>query len=167
VTIDPQVVIRWAGESDAESICDAVKAIAAEKWYLATVDGFSPELTRAFIKHLADAGLPQVAAFAEGRAVGFCDISRSRAEGFTHLARLGMGVRAEWRRQGVGRRLLDACVAQAKKTGIERIELEVFSDNNAAVQLYESFGFVREGVRVRARKFEGRYQDLVLMALWT
>jgi ribosomal protein S18 acetylase RimI-like enzyme len=158
--------IRRARESDAEFIRDAVKAIAAEKWFLATLEGWSLEDTRAFLKHIADGDLPQATAFADGRAVGFCDILPSAVVGFTHVGRLGMGVRSEWRRQGIGRRLLDACLILARKTGIEKVELEVYSDNVGAVSLYESFGFSREGIRVRGRKFDNRYQDIVLMALW-
>jgi len=46
------------------------------------------------------------------------------------------------------------------------VELEVFSDNVAAVRLYDSFGFRQEGLKVRGRKLEDRYQDVLLMALW-
>lgn len=145
---------------------DAVKAVAAEKLYLATVDGWSLEETRAFLKQIAEGDLPQATAFAAGKVVGFCDIMPIAAVGFTHVGRLGMGVRAEWRRQGIGHRLLEACLSQAKRAALEKIELEVYSDNVGALKLYERFGFGREGVRVRGRKFESRYQDVVLMALW-
>jgi ribosomal protein S18 acetylase RimI-like enzyme len=161
-----QIQIRRPRESDAKSIREAVKAIAAEKWYLATVEGFSLKQTRAFLKHIVDGDLPQVMAIAEEAVIGFCDILPNSAVGFAHVARLGMGVRSEWRRQGIGRRLLEACLALARKTDIEKVELEVFSDNIAAVRLYESFSFSREGVRVRGRKLNDRYQDVVLMALW-
>ena len=161
-----QIQIRQARESDAISIREAVKAIAAEKWYLATVEGFSLKQTRAFLRHIVDGDLPQVMAIAEETVVGFCDILPNPAMGFTHVARLGMGVRSEWRRQGIGRRLLEACLARAKNADVEKVELEVFSDNIAAVRLYESFRFSREGVRVRGRKLDDRYQDVVLMALW-
>src|ERR1700733_12122122 len=162
----PRVQIRPVRESDAASFCDAVKAVAAEKWYLATVDGFSLEQTGAFVKHIVDAALPQVMAVADDQVVGFCDILPSAAKGFTHVGRLGMGVRFEWRRQGIGRGMLDACLTLARSAGIEKVELEVFSDNLGAVRLYESLGFSQEGVKVRGRKLEGRYQDLKLMALW-
>jgi RimJ/RimL family protein N-acetyltransferase len=56
--------------------------------------------------------------------------------------------------------------AQARSVGIEKVELEVFPDNIGAVRLYESLGFTREGLKVRGRKLEGRYQDVALMALW-
>jgi len=158
--------IRAARESDAESANDAVNAIAAEKWYLATVDGFSKEQTRAFLKQVVDGNLPQVLAVAEDQVVGFCDVIPHTAKGFTHVGRLGMGVRSGWRRQGIGRRLLDACLSLARNAGIEKVELEVFADNVVAVRLYESFGFIHEGLKMRGRKLENRYQDLKLMALW-
>jgi len=163
---DPRVQIRPPRESDAVSCRDAVAAVAAEKWYLATVDGFSLEETSAFLNHIIDASLPQVFAVVEDDVIGFCDILPNAAEGFTHVGRLGMGVRIEWRRKGIGRRLLDACLSLARKAGIEKVELEVFTDNVAAVRLYDSFGFRPEGIKVRGRKLEGRYQDLQLMALW-
>jgi ribosomal protein S18 acetylase RimI-like enzyme len=162
----PQVEIRRARQSDTASLSAAVKAVAAEKKYLATVDGHSLEQTRAFLRHIIDRSLPQMTAVADGAVVGFCDIIPNTVEGFTHVARLGMGVRSEWRRQGIGRRLLDACLSQARNAGIEKVELEVFSDNVGAVRLYESCGFKEEGSRVRGRKLEGRYQDVKLMALW-
>jgi ribosomal protein S18 acetylase RimI-like enzyme len=166
IRIAVDIEIRPARESDAELIRDAVKAVAAEKWYLATVEGWSVEDTRAFLQHIVAGDLPQATAFAKGEVVGFCDIIPHTAAGFTHVGRLGMGVRSEWRRQGVGRRLLEACLSHAKRAAIEKVELEVFGDNIGALKLYESFGFCREGVRVRGRKFESRYQDVVLMALW-
>ena len=162
----PQVEIRPARVSDAEMIRDALRAVAAERRFLATVEGFSLEETRAFLKYIVEGNLPQVTALSEGMVVGFCDILPNAAVGFTHVARLGMGVRSEWRGQGIGRRLLNSCLALAKNAGIEKVELEVFSDNIAAVRLYESFGFSREGLKARGRKLNDQYQDLVLMAHW-
>ena len=161
-----QLHIRPARESDAGSANDAVNAIAAEKWYPATVDGFSEEQTRAFLKRVVDGNLPQVLAVVQDQVVGFCDVIPHTAKGFTHVGRLGMGVRSQWRSQGIGHRLLEACLTLARSAGIEKVELEVFADNVVAVHLYESFGFVHEGLKVRGRKLENRYQDLKLMALW-
>ena len=161
----PQVQIRTARESDTASACDAVNTIAAEKWYLATVDGFSLEETRSFLKRVVDGSLPQALAVVQDEVVGFCDIIPNSAKGFTHVGRLGMGVRSAWRRQGIGRRMLDACLTLARNAHIEKVELEVFTDNLGAVRLYESFGFSEEGLKVRGRKLENRYQDVKLMAL--
>jgi ribosomal protein S18 acetylase RimI-like enzyme len=163
---EPRVQIRPSRESDVASFNDAVNAVAAEKWYIATVDGFSLEQTLAYLQSIVAASLPQVLAVAENEVVGFCDILPNAAKGFAHVGRLGMGVRFGWRRQGIGSRMLDACLTLARSAGIEKVELEVFSDNVGAVRLYESFGFSREGLKVRGRKLEERYQDVQLMALW-
>ena len=41
------------------------------------------------------------------------------------------------------------------------------STNVRAIRLYERLGFAHEGVRRRARKLDGGYDDNVLMALVT
>jgi ribosomal protein S18 acetylase RimI-like enzyme len=161
-----QIRIRPAQQTDAESFSAGVKSVAAEKWFLATVDGFSLEQTRDFLQRAIEKSLPLLVAVRADEVVGWCDVMPLTVSGFTHVGRLGMGVRREWRGQGLGRDLLQDCLSRARSAGIEKVELEVYADNAAAVRLYESFGFVREGLKARARKFEGRYQDTVLMALW-
>jgi RimJ/RimL family protein N-acetyltransferase len=44
--------------------------------------------------------------------------------------------------------------------------LEVFASNARAIALYESLGFVREGLKRRVRKLDGRYDDDVMRALF-
>ncbi len=57
-----------------------------------------------------------------------------------------MGLLPEWRGQGFGRRLTEATLAQARRLGFIRIELDVYAYNARAVALYERVGFVREGL---------------------
>jgi ribosomal protein S18 acetylase RimI-like enzyme len=166
IVMATQIEIRPTRTSDAASFCEAVNAVAAERVYLATVDGFSLAQTRAFVEQVVAVSAPQVMAVVNDQVVGFCDIMPNPAKGFTHVGRLGMGVRSEWRRQGIGRKLLDACLDLARRAGIEKVELEVFADNLGATRLYQSFGFTDEGVRIRGRKLGARYQDVKLMALW-
>lgn len=56
-----------------------------------------------------------------------------------------MGVLKDYRGQGVGRQLLTECIDRVHEFGLEKLELEVFADNLAAIRLYEKFGFVMEG----------------------
>lgn len=53
----------------------------------------------------------------------------------------------EHRREGIGRRLLDALIDEAKKCGAGSIFLEVRRSNAAAIKLYEGAGFEHTGVR--------------------
>ena len=70
-----------------------------------------------------------------------------------------MGVRSTYRGQGIGDRLLVECLRLAKNHGLEKVELEVFSDNLPAIRLYWKHGFVEEGHKIRTRKLDGQYQD--------
>lgn len=70
----------------------------------------------------------------------------------------------EWARgRGVGRALIDAVVAGARKQGVRRITLRVLGHNAPARRLYESAGFVVEGVLPEEFLLDGRYVDDVLM----
>ncbi len=71
----------------------------------------------------------------------------------------------EFRRRGVGRALLDAAVREAEARGARRLTLRVLAPNEPARRLYESAGFVVEGVQSELFLHDGAYVDDVLMAL--
>jgi RimJ/RimL family protein N-acetyltransferase len=52
------------------------------------------------------------------------------------------------------------------EVGVRRVELEVLASNTRAVHVFEQSGFVREGVKCRARVLDGREDDVVCMALF-
>jgi RimJ/RimL family protein N-acetyltransferase len=81
-----------------------------------------------------------------------------------HVAQLGMFVKKEYRRQGIGSQLLMWLIAWASAVSLEKISLQVFSSNGAAIGLYHKCGFVEEGRFVRQIKEGGVYKDLICMA---
>lgn len=82
-----------------------------------------------------------------------------------HVGQLGMAVRDDWRGKGAGTALMQAAVDLADKwLNLERLELDVYTDNEAAVRLYTKFGFVIEGTRTRFAFRDGRYVDAYMMA---
>jgi len=109
--------------------------------------------------------LPQFVAVRKGEVVGWCDVSPEDLPGFTHCGRLGMGVRREYRRRGIGKKLLEAALNKARAMGLERVELEVYASNQPAIELYKRSGFSVEGVKKKGRKLDGAYDDVVCMAL--
>ena len=64
-----------------------------------------------------------------------------------------IAVLPEFREKGLGRRLLDTLIADAKTCGIETLTLEVSEYNINAVRFYEKLGFIRNGAR------KGYYPD--------
>ena len=64
-----------------------------------------------------------------------------------------LAVRPTYRRQGIGRSLLQGVVEEAKRNGASKVTLEVRKSNEAAQRLYHFLGFVARGVR------KGYYSD--------
>jgi ribosomal protein S18 acetylase RimI-like enzyme len=158
--------IRRVTQEDAEAYLDCVASVAAERKYLARVDGFSLDGTNAFIESIVRHGWPMMVAVLNSSIVGWCDIIPRASVGYTHVASLSMGVARNWRGRGVGRQLLKQCLAAAGAVSFEKIELIVYADNVPAIHLYKSVGFINEGRKKDARKLDETYQDELLMALW-
>lgn len=64
-----------------------------------------------------------------------------------------VAVKAAARRQGIGRRLVEALIEKAAERDIQKLTLEVRESNREAIALYEKTGFAVEGRR------PGYYQD--------
>jgi ribosomal protein S18 acetylase RimI-like enzyme len=77
----------------------------------------------------------------------------------------GLAVDPAFQRRGVGRSLMEAAVREARARGARRLTLRVLAHNESAVRLYESVGFVVEGVLRGEFFLDGRYVDDMLMAL--
>jgi putative acetyltransferase len=113
-----------------------------------------------------DEGLFSIVAAAGGRVVGMLTIHtepyRPRRK---HAGAIGMGVHDDWQGKGVGSALLQAGVDVADRwLNLTRLELEVYTDNEPAIRLYEKFGFEREGVLRQYAFRDGAYVDAFFMA---
>ena len=104
-------------------------------------------------------------AFANGELVGTAGFFVQPGEKHAHKGVLvGMYVRPQARRAGIGRRLVAAALDHARGR-VELVRLTVVGDNQPARRLYAGFGFEEYGLERNALKQEGRYYDEVLMAL--
>jgi RimJ/RimL family protein N-acetyltransferase len=159
------IQITRIAEEYIEGYHRCLDSVARERRYLAFVQAPPLESTREFVLSIIASDQTQFVALKDEDVVGWCDISLMRREGFTHCGRLGMGVHKDYRRRGIGKRLIERTIARAKEKGLERIELEVFASNRPAIRFYERVGFVMEGVKRKARKIDGAYDDLIGMAL--
>lgn len=51
------------------------------------------------------------------------------------------------RKKGIGRKMLETLMEKLNEAGAKAVTLEVRKSNKAAIALYESAGFVKEGIR--------------------
>ena len=152
-------------ERYAESYRECLDAVAREKKYLAQIEALPLGRIAGFLSDSVANDAIQFIALDGERVVGWADIFPGWAHAVSHCGSLGMGVHPNYRRQGLGRRLLAACIEKAWHKGLTRIELEARADNHAAIALYEKLGFRREALKSKAMRFDGVYFDAVQMRL--
>jgi ribosomal protein S18 acetylase RimI-like enzyme len=143
----------------------AVDSVARERRYLAMLEAPPIAESAKWARNNIEKGNPQFVALAGGKVVGWCDVFPEKRETMAHGGVLGMGVLEGYRGKGIGVALMRATLAQARKTGFKRVELTVREDNLRAKALYEKVGFQVEGVKRKAGLFDGKFYDLILMAL--
>ncbi len=166
MTIDTEIRIVPISAEHIEGFHKALDTVAREREYLSLLEAFPLEETRIFVLGMIEKGNPQFVALADGKVVGWCDISRHAFPSHAHAGRLGMGIIPAYRGRGLGRRLLEATLRAARDAEIERIELSVHADNDRAIALYEKVGFVREGLARNSVRIDGRYKDAIHMAFF-
>lgn len=77
------------------------------------------------------------------RIVGICGVKKIFEEGEIS----NVAVRPGFRGRGISRRMLETLLQEARDDGVEDFTLEVRAGNDVAIRLYESLGFLTEGVR--------------------
>jgi ribosomal-protein-alanine N-acetyltransferase len=108
--------------------------------------------------------------FALSGMFGYLGCAADEPRGFILARDLGeeaevltFGVLPAVRRQGVGRALLDAVLAETRRRALGSVVLEVAADNEVARRLYGNCGFVQVGSRPRYYRRPGGTVDAVIL----
>lgn len=87
---------------------------------------------------------PRVSTFlvrVEGRVAAAAIVVRRRTSRGIHARLYSMAVAPDYRRRGLGRMLVQACMKSLIEEGVGTLSLEVRQNNTPAITLYESMGF--------------------------
>ena len=163
VDADP-IVIRSAEPEDAAAISAVFGTPGTVEGTLQLPD--MPVASRVEYLQKVEPAACKLVAVAEGLVVGCASLhSPSNSLRRSHSRMLGIGILPQWQGRGVGRKLLARLLDWADNWGnVLRVELHVHADNERAIALYRSMGFVEEG-RHRAYALKnGRFIDSFSMA---
>ena len=124
-------LIRQAGAADIKAICEVLRSSPEAGQWSETTAGRLCETGSVLMGEIDG----QIAGFIVARAVG------------PEWEIENIAVAPDFRRQGIGRQLVAAVIAQARQEDAAAIYLEVRESNTAARGLYSSFGFVESARR--------------------
>jgi putative acetyltransferase len=154
--------IRTLRKDEIEPLLDLIDEVAEERRWIGTEPPIPRERWRKGFENSLDDEycVNLVAVDGADRLIGQLD-ARGRED---RPAEIGMAVAKEWRGCGVGTELMHGCFKWARERGIHKLTLQVWPHNEAALRLYEKFGFEREGVlRGHYRRQNGELWDAIVM----
>ncbi len=129
---DGEVNIRRMTDEDVPAVSAIEEATFSMPW---KPDDFREMIRRDNMTYLvAEVGGKIVGGAGLRNILGDCEITN-------------VAILPAYRRQGIGKRLLVELLKAGTEIGAEAFTLEVRAGNEAAIRLYESLGFVSEGVR--------------------
>lgn len=167
----PHLEFREARPEDAGALLEYIGTVAAETDNLLFGSeglGVSVEAEHAFLEKSLHSQrsiylLALDGDMIAGQASFSCRADRAR---IAHWGTVGITVRKSFWHQGVGTALMQRLIAFARDTAqAEMMQLEVRSDNAAAIALYKKLGFVKTGTFPRMVKIGSRYFDCDTMVL--
>lgn len=163
-----EFIIEDAKPADAENVLSYLKMIGGESDNLSFgADGvpFSIEAEQSFIQSRLDSKEDVLYLVKyNGEIVGNGSIN-SLSGRMSHRAELGISVRKDYWGKGIGTKLMSALISFARNAGFEILSLEVRSDNDRAIRLYERFGFKKIATYPGFMKIKGALVDYDLMCL--
>jgi putative acetyltransferase len=131
--------IREATAADGDAIRAIVSETLAEFGFPVEPSGTDADLADVPRSYQSIGGIFRVVEDDAGRVLG-CGGLFPMGGGDVELRK--MYFRREIRGQGLGRRLLDDLIAEARRLAFGRIELETASNLSTAIALYQRAGFV-------------------------
>jgi ribosomal-protein-alanine N-acetyltransferase len=133
-------------EADLEQVVEIEKASMPSPW---SKELFDEELKREAAHYFV--------VEKEGRVAGYMGYWEAPEE--AHIINLAIG--PAFRKQGLGREMMNHCMEYARKRGARLATLEVRQSNEAAQRLYEKCDF--RTVAIRKKYYSDNQEDAVVM----
>ena len=159
------IVIRRAKKGDESGIARMIKeSIKRKAWAYTGMVKYTKQKFQQMKKMLASKSKTVIVFVADDRInkriAGSSNYSFHRIGRLRHRVDIGWSVHPDYMQKGIGTRLLNAALEDAKKKGYKRAEAEAAVENKASVKLALKCGFKIEGRKRKALLLDdGRMVD--------
>jgi len=162
-----ELTIRPVRVDDASSIFE-LKRMSGVRENTLGIFGDTVDSIEHFIRNLTENDHFLIAELTENlnkKNVGVIALRVSPNPKERHCGKIVVFVHKNHQGKGIGKKLLGEIIDIADNwLMLVRLELDVFVDNEKAVDLYKSVGFEAEGIKKYAYIRHGRYDNVFLMA---
>ncbi|MCX8012109.1 MAG: GNAT family N-acetyltransferase [Desulfobacterota bacterium] len=161
-----EFTIRPAVIEDAEAIYDLLNKIGTEEntYFILESEERSGEQIKGLIRRQVYNRSLILVAETSQELVGVLGLIGGIFNRISHVIEVGMAIKREFRKAGIGSTLLQEGISWARKRGYHRLELGVLATNQQAIFLYKKFGFQEEGIRKDRYRIADKWVDEILMA---
>ncbi|GIW63570.1 MAG: N-acetyltransferase [Patescibacteria group bacterium] len=168
------VTIRYPRWQDLDKLLEYTNNLAQEDTYIAldnraiSRDEEIEYLSSTF-KAIEQGNKVLLIAELNNKIISVADIKRkSNFAKEKHIGILGISVSKDYRGLGLGKVMLSSVIKEASNviSGLKMIVLEVFSENEVAVNLYKRFGFVEFGRLKKGLYYKDSYIDCIKMVYY-
>ena len=167
-----KLIVRIPELGDEQGLISLMQAVDSETKFLAREPGefnFTLDQEREFIRNNIN-GENNLFLITEinGKIIANCSVGIvTNNKRFLHRAAMGIVVRKDSWNMGIGKKLMQECINWCKEKDVEQLELEVVTQNNRAIAMYQNFGFDIYGTKKHALKYaDGSYDDEHFMCLF-
>ncbi len=162
-----EVKVRYPKFSDWKDLMKLINSAVEEGAFIKADRKFNSKeekkWLREVLKKIKEKKAVMLVAEVNGKVVGNCSINKGKYSK-SHVGTLGILIKKEFRGLGIGKRLMQLAIEEArKKLKIEIVVLTLFSVNKIAHHLYRKLGFKEFGVLRKGLKRKGKYFDEIYM----
>jgi phosphinothricin acetyltransferase len=158
------MIIRDAVEADLPTIVEIYNATVPTRMVTAELEPTTVEARLPWFREHSSEHYPFWVAESEGRVIAWLDFKRFLPRcAYRGTAEISVYVDEEFRRRGVGQRLLEQAIAHAPSLGITALVGLIFGHNEPSLKLFQALGFERWGFLPGVAQLDGVERDLVVV----
>jgi ribosomal protein S18 acetylase RimI-like enzyme len=160
-----EYVVRPARQDDFEGLIDTIRDVTAEDTYV-VAESIAEQLLYedAVNRHNTAESRVFFVATVEGEVVGWSHLDLPQLEKLQSTAQLTVGVRDDYRHNGIGSKLVDRALEWTEANGYRKVYNSVPVTNDEAIAFLENRGWETEGVRTDHYTIGDEHVDEVMLA---
>jgi L-amino acid N-acyltransferase YncA/predicted O-methyltransferase YrrM len=159
-------IIRDAVEADLPAIIEIYNATVPTRMVTAELEPTTVETRLSWFRDHSPDEYPFWVAESDGRVIGWLDFKKFLPRGaYRGTSEISVYVHENFRRHGVGQRLLEEAIARAPLLGITALVGLIFGHNEPSLKLFGRLGFERWGFFPAVAQLDDVKRDLVVVGL--